>query len=52
MSDDDQGGIQDNYRGNYTRLVDAKRAYDPTTSSTTTRISSREHWGSVAAGKL
>jgi len=29
MSDDDQGRIQDNYRGNYKRLVDAKRAYDP-----------------------
>ncbi|HTF49001.1 MAG TPA: FAD-binding oxidoreductase [Pseudonocardia sp.] len=29
MSDDDQGRIQDNYRGNYNRLVDVKRAYDP-----------------------
>jgi len=29
MSDDDQGRIQDNYRGNYKRLVDVKRAYDP-----------------------
>jgi FAD/FMN-containing dehydrogenase len=29
MSDDDQGRVQDNYRGNYKRLVDVKRAYDP-----------------------
>ena len=29
MSDDDQSRIQDNYRGNYKRLVDVKRAYDP-----------------------
>jgi len=29
MADDDQGRIQDNYRGNYKRLVDVKRAYDP-----------------------
>ena len=29
MSDDDQGRIQDNYRGNYNRLVEVKRAYDP-----------------------
>jgi UDP-N-acetylenolpyruvoylglucosamine reductase len=28
MSDDDQGRIQDNYRGNYKRLVDVKRKYD------------------------
>jgi len=29
MADDDQGRIRDNYRGNYDRLVDVKRAYDP-----------------------
>ena len=29
MSDDDQGRIQDNYKGNHARLVDAKRTYDP-----------------------
>jgi FAD/FMN-containing dehydrogenase len=29
MQDDDQGRIQDNYRGNYGRLVDIKRKYDP-----------------------
>jgi FAD binding domain/Berberine and berberine like len=29
MADDDQGRIRDNYRGNYERLVDVKRAYDP-----------------------
>jgi FAD/FMN-containing dehydrogenase len=29
MADDDQGRIQDNYRGNYQRLVDIKRTYDP-----------------------
>jgi FAD/FMN-containing dehydrogenase len=29
MSDDDQGRIQDNYKGNYPRLVEVKRAYDP-----------------------
>jgi len=29
MSDDDQDRIQDNYRDNYNRLVDVKRAYDP-----------------------
>ena len=29
MSDDDQGRVPDNYRGNYKRLVDVKRAYDP-----------------------
>jgi len=29
MSDDDQGRIKDNYRGNYDRLVKVKRAYDP-----------------------
>jgi FAD/FMN-containing dehydrogenase len=29
MSDDDQGRIQDNYRGNYKRLVEVKRTYDP-----------------------
>jgi FAD/FMN-containing dehydrogenase len=29
MSDDDQDRVQDNYRGNYKRLVDVKRAYDP-----------------------
>jgi FAD/FMN-containing dehydrogenase len=29
MADDDQGRIRDNYRDNYTRLVDVKRAYDP-----------------------
>jgi FAD/FMN-containing dehydrogenase len=29
MSDDDQGRIRANYRGNYDRLVDVKRKYDP-----------------------
>ena len=29
MQDDDQGRIQDNYLGNYARLVDTKRKYDP-----------------------
>jgi FAD/FMN-containing dehydrogenase len=29
MQDDDQGRIQDNYLGNYARLVDVKRKYDP-----------------------
>jgi FAD/FMN-containing dehydrogenase len=29
MSDDDQGRIRDNYRGNYDRLVEVKRKYDP-----------------------
>ena len=29
MQDDDQGRIQDNYLGNYARLVDIKRKYDP-----------------------
>jgi FAD/FMN-containing dehydrogenase len=29
MAADDQGRIRDNYRGNYERLVDVKRAYDP-----------------------
>jgi FAD/FMN-containing dehydrogenase len=29
MSGDDQGRIQANYRGNYERLVDVKRKYDP-----------------------
>jgi FAD/FMN-containing dehydrogenase len=29
MADDDQGRIQDNYRGHYQRLVDVKRTYDP-----------------------
>jgi FAD/FMN-containing dehydrogenase len=29
MSGDDQGRIQDNYRDNYNRLVEVKRAYDP-----------------------
>ncbi len=29
MQDDDYGRIQDNYRQNYDRLVDIKRAYDP-----------------------
>jgi len=29
MADDDQGRIRDNYKGNYDRLVDVKRAYDP-----------------------
>ena len=29
MQDDDQGRIQDNYLGNYPRLVDIKRKYDP-----------------------
>jgi len=29
MADDDQGRIKANYRGNYERLVDIKRKYDP-----------------------
>jgi len=29
MAGDDQGRIRDNYRGNYARLVDVKRTYDP-----------------------
>lgn len=29
MSDDDQARIQDNYKGNYERLVEVKRTYDP-----------------------
>jgi FAD/FMN-containing dehydrogenase len=29
MSDDDQGRIRANYRGNYDRLVEVKRRYDP-----------------------
>lgn len=29
MSGDDQGRIESNYRGNYSRLVEVKRAYDP-----------------------
>jgi FAD/FMN-containing dehydrogenase len=29
MADDDQGRIRANYRGNYDRLVDVKRRYDP-----------------------
>jgi len=29
MSEDDQGRIRANYQGNYDRLVDVKRRYDP-----------------------
>ena len=29
MADDDQERIKDNYKGNYDRLVDVKRQYDP-----------------------
>ena len=29
MADDDQSRVQDNYRGNYTRLTEVKRTYDP-----------------------
>jgi len=29
MQEDDQSRIQDNYLGNYARLVDIKRMYDP-----------------------
>jgi FAD/FMN-containing dehydrogenase len=29
MSEDDQGRIKDNYKGNYKRLVDVKKQYDP-----------------------
>ena len=29
MAGDDQGRIQANYRGNYDRLVEVKRKYDP-----------------------
>jgi hypothetical protein len=29
MADDDQGRVQDNYGGNFKRLVEVKRAYDP-----------------------
>jgi len=29
MADDDQARVQDNYRGNFTRLAEIKRRYDP-----------------------
>ncbi|HEX9711990.1 MAG TPA: FAD-binding oxidoreductase [Actinomycetota bacterium] len=29
MADDDQGRLKDNYRGNFERLVEVKRTYDP-----------------------
>ena len=29
MSEDDQGRIRANYKGNYDRLVEIKRKYDP-----------------------
>jgi FAD/FMN-containing dehydrogenase len=29
MADDDQGRVADNYKGNYDRLVEVKRKYDP-----------------------
>ena len=29
MAGDDQGRIRDNYKGNYDRLVEVKRKYDP-----------------------
>jgi hypothetical protein len=29
MAADDQDRIRDNYKGNYDRLVDVKRAHDP-----------------------
>jgi len=29
MADDDQSRVKDNYRGNYDRLVEVKRTYDP-----------------------
>jgi hypothetical protein len=29
MSGDDQGRIRSNYKGNYERLVEVKRKYDP-----------------------
>lgn len=29
MSEDDQGRIKDNYKGNFSRLVEVKRKYDP-----------------------
>ena len=29
MAGDDQGRIKANYKGNYDRLVDVKRTYDP-----------------------
>jgi FAD/FMN-containing dehydrogenase len=29
MAADDQERIKDNYKGNYDRLVDVKRKYDP-----------------------
>jgi FAD/FMN-containing dehydrogenase len=29
MAGDDQARIRDNYKGNYDRLVDVKRAFDP-----------------------
>jgi FAD/FMN-containing dehydrogenase len=29
MAGDDQERIKDNYKGNYDRLVDVKRTYDP-----------------------
>jgi len=29
MAEDDQGRIKANYKGNYNRLVDVKKRYDP-----------------------
>ena len=42
MDGDDQTRIEDNYRGNYARLAAIKAKYDPATSSTSTRTSSRQ----------
>jgi berberine-like enzyme len=41
MAGDDQDRIKANYKGNYERLVEVKRRYDPRTSSTSTRTSGR-----------
>ena len=39
MEDEGEGRIRASYRGNYDRLAQIKKRYDPTTSSTSTRTS-------------